>query len=120
MTPHPEILTFTDYRTTAAVAGNTTSYNILGAPGANQRYRIFAVMASERPTHTGNIQIRVLGSAFSTTLATLGIDQNSGAGIPFYPQGIPMEENQAIGGADRSDVASQDYYITIHYVIETI
>lgn len=119
MTPHPEILTFTDSLTTGA-AGATTSYTLLAAPGAGTRYRIFAVMASERPTHTGNIQIRVLGSAFGTGFATLGIDQNGGQGISFYPQGIPMEENQAINGADRSDVAAQGYYITIHYVIEEV
>lgn len=120
MTPHPEVLTYTDTKTTNAGAGTTNLSNLLASPGAGSRYRVFAVMASARPTNTGNIQIRIQGSAFDTSLCTLGIDQNGGDGQSFYPQGLPMEEDQAMDITDRSDQASQNYYITVHYVVEEV
>lgn len=121
MTPPGEIDTDSTSLTTNAAANTVDEVNIISAPGAGLRIRLFHVMVSPNPNTTGNVQVyNVVGGTYAPdALFAVNGDANRMGEVSFYPQGVPLNENIACRIGYRSNVASQAFLLTVHYIIES-
>lgn len=110
-----------------AISGSTsfTNTDLVAAPGAGFRIRVFAVGCSVSPTSVDFWQVFLIGNGGSGTadaFSSFNNTFNSGSSAPFFgTSGYPLNENQPLRVRHRKDSSSSDtLMVAIIYSIEPV
>lgn len=114
---------FSDFYTTSAVIGATTTRTLLAAPGADRRYRLVYAQIGAEYNLTGMVRVAIIPTSVLSADFYMFMTINTGA--PAIERTLPepgliLPTNEPLRIVDLGSVASQEYGIVIAYYIDTV
>lgn len=100
--------------TTAAIIGNTTIHNVIAAPGAGLRYRVWKWSATPGQASTARFTFRLCPTGSAAIMDMLGAT-NYGSVIPG---GVPFPVNTGLDIRSQASAAGQAFTGQVLYTIE--
>ena len=108
---------------TTAGAGVATTNNIVAAPGAGTRIRLYyATMVVQAGSPAGRVEgrIRATGGGLIPVFLCCATAGNNGDHWVGHPNGVPLPANNGVDVQDLASVANMTYRISIGYTVERV
>lgn len=115
----PDLQLATARATTNAAPNTENTTTLVTAPGAGQRIRVWAAALAASQNDTGVVLTYLCqGTNTAPLLPMLSRPASGTSGYVFVPGGWALDSNTLLAVRDRSDAASQGYFLSVYYTVE--